>query len=358
VLLPCCPTLEPRVRSIFTSGGVVVRRNFALLALTAAACSGTLTGLTLGSRAIVVGNGFEAALSGSKVVWAPYTQSGTPVYVMDLSTGTRDTVVAAGGPTEPYYPSIDGTAIVWVSFTVDTAGQTQSRIALGDLEGAPPRYLTSGLSIVGFPKISGSHVVWQEQQPNLTDWNVVVYDTLTGDTTLVVSGPEAFPGPAIDGDNVVYSHLVGRTSGGSPISCIRLFNLTTRETQTLSPDSGAEGNVAISGDGVVWVDHSDSTSDIMYRNIATGAIINITKNRGNAGFPSISGERIVWEDHRNGDSDIYLYDLSTGQETRVTDAPGDQVTPSISRNWIVWVDKHAPWRIMADRVPTAASSTP
>lgn len=337
----------------------MVRRPLAvlLLAATAVGCTDVPTALVTGSTVIVVGDGFEANLSGHDVVWAPYTQSGTPVYVADLSTGTRDTVVAAGGPTEPYYPSIDGNAVVWSSFTTDSAGRTRARITLGHVEGDPARYLTSGVPPDQFPKISRNHIVWQEPRPNSDDWNVVVYDTSTGDTTLIAAG--AFPPyPAIDGDNIVYGQFVARTDSGVPIESIKLFSLKTHQTQILSPHSGNQGNVAISGNGVVWTDNSDGTSDIIYRNLTTGAIINITKNRGYADFASISGDRIVWEDHRNGDSDIYMYDLRTGQETRITDAPGDQVTPSISGNWIVWVDKRLPWRIMAVRVPGSMLSTP
>lgn len=337
----------------------MIPRSLGLLAVAAGtvACTGMPTAPIAGSQAIVVGGGFEANLSGHDVVWAPYTQSGTPVYLMDLSSGTLDTVVAPGGPTEPYFPSIDGRAVVWSSFTEDSAGQTRARIALGDVEGHPPRYLTSGIPVDQYPKISGSHIVWQEPQPHSPDWNVVVYDSLTGDTSLIAAG--AFPPyPAIDGDNVVYERFVGRKDS-FPIEAIELFNLATRQTQILSAPAN-QGNVAISGDGVAWTEEtSDSTSDIMYRNLTSGAVTNITKNRGHGDFPSISSNRIVWEDYRNGASDIYMYDLRTGREIQITNAPGDQLRPSISGSWIVWADHGSvPERIMAVRVPGSTSPTP
>lgn len=129
---------------------------------------------------------------------------------------------------------------------------------------------------------------------------------------------------------------------------ILLFDLATGETRKLNPNEGSlQGNADISGDIVVWADNTDGTSDIVYRDLSTGAFVNATRDRGNASFPAVSGSLIAWRDTRNvapgqqgldRNTDIFAFDIETGREFPITTAPGFQNMPAVSGDRVVWGD--------------------
>jgi beta propeller repeat protein len=322
-----------------------------LLSVIVLGCGPSPTEPLLGSQAIVVGDGFLASLSGSLVVWVPHTGPGSPLSLLDLSSGESRELVSSGGPAQLAEPSIDGSRVAWISALRDSSGAFTFPVYFGDIQGDPPLEIAQGEMENAQPDVSGERVVWEREHPDHVTWDVLTYDAGTGDTTLVASNTGPFPDPAIDGDWIVYSQVVSYTDT-VPLRDIMLYDLATGERRKVSETPKLQGNVDISGDIVVWAANYGGGADIWYRNLATGELVDVTAGAGHGAFPSISGSRIVWQDSRYVDDDIYLYDIRTGRQTRITDAPGNQVYPSISGDWVVWGDQgRVPWKIMALHLP-------
>lgn len=291
-----------------------------------------------------VARGHFPDVSKNRVVWQEFT--GGPLYVADLSTGERRLLAEAPETGQVDRPAIWGRRLTWtLTFVVDT-GFSPSGITLGDVAGADTTLISGPGVDDQFSDISQRYVAWERRGANGTQ-DVMAYDMERGEIIAVATGPTSDRQPAVDHGRVVYARSQFDDDGELTTDIV-LFDLATRQARRLSPNSGwFQGHPDISGDVVVWVDGSDETSDIVYRDLSSGEYGSVTGGRGNATLPSISRKLIVWTDARNGERekqgleenrDIFGFDLEYGDEFPITTAPGLQDNPEVSGDYVVWDD--------------------
>ena len=156
------------------------------------------------------------------------------------------------------------------------------------------------------PAISGAKVVWQEHQDEYDDWDIVLYDGMTGKTRRLTDNSSDQVNPQIAGRYVVWEDY--RNSQARENPDIYLLNLETGdETMVNFQDAtfgGYECNPAISDDdGVVvvtWIEKAAGLSEqgrIFYRYIgASGGPRQAYQDSNTQTGPWISGEKLVWTD--------------------------------------------------------------
>jgi TolB protein len=100
-----------------------------------------------------------------------------------------------------------------------------------------------------------------------------------------------------------------------------------------------QGDPAISGNIVVWLDERNGDSDIYGYNMITRTEFPVCVAPGEQRDPRISGDIIVWEDRSQaGNFDIWGYNLKTSTKFPVCIEKGHQVAPRVSGDLVLWLD--------------------
>lgn len=218
----------------------------------------------------------------------------------------------------------------------DTSGTTGLPVVMDESQvpeaGGTGTLITTGNN--GFdksrPEISGSRIVWEQLDPN--NYNIYLYDLLTGNLSLISPGTENSDQthPAISGDRIVFEDTRnGKTD-------IYLYDISTGNTSRLTDDTGNQKTPDISGDFVVWQDERDGNYLVRLYNIQSGLVKTVSENISYQQFPSISGDLVVWEDWRNGNYDMYCYRITSGNERQVTSSPDDEKSPDSYGDRVVY----------------------
>lgn len=325
----------PGTRTLFTA--VLAAAAFA------AACTDGPTGPEAEVPSRSLGPGHFADVSGDRVVWQRRT--GGPLLGRDLSTGEERMIAPVPDGGQVDRAAISGQRVAWMLRISAEPKPPPSRIVIGRFSGDDTTVISGPDVRDAFPDVSDRYVVWERRVDG--DPDVFAYDMRTGEVMPVARGAAAELQPAVDDGRVVFTHWRVDSTGAARTE-IRLHELATGETRTLSPNDGAlQGNPDISGDVVVWIDNTDGTSDVVYRDLTTNEFVNVTRDRGNPSFPAISGSLVVWSDARNArpgqtgldeNLDIFAFDIETGEEFAVSTAPGLQDHPAVSGNRVVWGD--------------------
>ena len=213
------------------------------------------------------------AISKDTVVWAGATDSGYQINARRTTGGTVSTLDVAS---PLVHLAVDGNLIAFqtddgVVSTWDLQTKEETTLARFSPFRAPFRLLRNP----GDLAVSGRHVaVLGNSKNSFIPQTVVLFD-VDAKTTDVLS-KRAFPsGVAIDGNNVVWSEIVGRQNSGVS----KFLN-----------DPVADSDLA------VYAIDSKTTSIAL-------------KERGQQGFPSIVGRRLAWQDSLAGGDDIYTAEL-------------------------------------------------
>ena len=122
------------------------------------------------------------------------------------------------------------------------------------------------------------------------------------------------------------------------------------EPFTVISGSGNQGEPAVSGTVVLWVDDAGGSTVIQQRYLppADPSVTLSKDTTGSRHHPSYSAGLAVWWDSRYGDGDIWAYSLLTGHEFPVYFGAGEQVEPSTSDGYVVWQDdRNGNWDIYA-----------
>ena len=113
---------------------------------------------------------------------------------------------------------------------------------------------------------------------------------------------------------------------------MRLFNLDSQTTISITNDFEQENYPDIGGEWVVW----EKARDIFAYNIQTSEQLTITHDGFAQQYPRVDSNLVVWEDNRNGNWDIYGYDLERRVEQAVIVDAGDQYLPNPSGEFLVF----------------------
>ena len=163
-------------------------------------------------------------------------------------------------------------------------------------------------------RISGSHLVWQdnrhELEENYTHYDIYAYDLLNEREFPVAVAPGAQLRPAIYGDTVVWTD-----NRNSP--------------QRDTTKSGCS-NCA------------DNRFDIYSYNLATGEERPLVETGQHNGPPSIHEQLVVWQQIRDaGQSVIVMLDLETGLQKIIGAGGRGSSIPFVSDEYVVWAVRAA-----------------
>ncbi|MBE0429401.1 MAG: hypothetical protein IBX61_05970 [Thermoleophilia bacterium] len=246
-----------------------------------------------------------------------------------------DSPVTATHPAPQQTPDISGHIAVWQDQRVE--GNYRERIFLKDLSqpDSAEQALTPDMSFQGHPAISGNLVAWQQRVGSTQQ---IYYMYLGGPGPFALTSPSQSQfGPAVFGSRIVFGE------GGSRDHDLFMVDLTQGERVPVSATPGRNGQAAIDGDWVVWINNDEynfsrpAVNDVYAKNLATGELRQITTDGGSVqqAQPDISGNRIVWSVNGSFNHSLFLHDLNTGQTINL---PGSDYAerPSIEGDIIVW----------------------
>jgi beta propeller repeat protein len=172
----------------------------------------------------------------------------------------------------------------------------------------------------GFPyqvDVFDGVLVWVEMKgDDLTGlWEVTLYDI---DQEEEIFEMDVFlPDVHLDGDTLTY---IEATSTGA---AIREMDITGGDSKLLYRCESGAHDIDRHGDMLVWSDDRydtgnsilDENRDIYIYDIENHIEARITTDDEMQGDPAIYGDMIVWVDERNGDEDIYAYDLTSDTDS-------------------------------------------
>lgn len=269
-----------------------------------------------------------------------------------LTQGWSTTVFGSGFtiirlPTHSHSPAISGSLVVYAKVVSCVGDDCIHGIYLFNFNNGSIRLLTQG-DWRSFPDISGSKVVWTQE-----DGNIYLHDILTSNTKMIGTGET----PAVSGSGVVWhnnneiylydgstikhigSGIMPSISGSKVAwvasdSAISLYDDANETTMTI-PESGGGTMPDISGTRVVFekgqeIYYYDGTTTVQLTNTSGAALYNRD--------PAISGSNIVWYRLKGGTSnpvEICLYDGT--DITIVAESARASHAPDISGASVVWV---------------------
>jgi uncharacterized repeat protein (TIGR01451 family) len=235
-------------------------------------------------------------VSGTTIVYTEHA-GGVPgeIFTYDIPTGTVTNI--SNDASEQTNPAISSTLIAWEDyrFGVRHIGVydriTHTTKIIGDLSS----------SQYG-PRVSGTNVVFTNEDANPLNWSIVVFDNQSGIMTTLFAG-EAWS-PDIDG-----AHVVWVTSNGVGEDIV-VHDLSTGAEKRLA-NSGNVARLRISGEFVAFEDWSTGVAHVVLWHWPGGETFTIPTSPNSAQWlPGISGNRVVYSDNRNGSSHIYAFDFT------------------------------------------------
>lgn len=253
-------------------------------------------------------------IDGSIVVWEEILSGDSDVRIYDHSSGSSSNIPGIQNDTNPF---VSGTYVVFERrnsgnpatdgiYSYDLSLPTNNRVAVkvGN---------TDALAKLG--GISGSTIVWEQQQQNPTERDVR-YQTI-GNSVQPVANSVNYDdySPLISGSSIVFkrNQLASNTEDGiyffNPNNANPLIRLSPNLTNT---------PLAISESGVVWQSSDGSDQEILFYNAATGTTTPLTNNTSNDSDASISGSNVVWQ----SGTQVFLYSSAAPNDSfnlQVTD---------------------------------------
>ena len=140
----------------------------------------------------------------------------------------------------------------------------------------------------------------------------------------------------VSGPLIVYSAFL---TMGSQVGQVKVFDLNSGQTETITEDAAAIFEARICGTAVVWTQCDPDGFKVMYYDLAWGTSLPVKVGGPSPPARNVDiGERfIVWEEGPTYQNDIKAYDHILGTTTTVSNDPdSDEGQPATSGNWVVW----------------------
>lgn len=191
-----------------------------------------------------------------------------------------------------------------------------------------------------YPAIHSNKIVWQELH---TDWDIYMYDIITGTTTPICTAQGDQFNPFIWENYIVWQDDRDSSVTGWDIY---MYDIITQQEIPICTAPGSQENPEISDYKIVWQDYRNNNWDIYMHNLLNHTETPICTFAGEPPYdaeddqikPTISYDRIVWMDFRHGDWDLYMFNISTGEEFALCLEYGDQTDPSLWGVNLTWQD--------------------
>lgn len=267
----------------------------------------------------------------NKVVWEDGRNGNLDIYMCNLDTNEVTAVYVGLG--DQSRPSIFGNKIVWQD---KRSGNWDIYMYDLDTGTATPICTAPGDQVK--PHVYGNTIVWEDQRNG--NWDIYSYNLVTTTETPLAVGPVNQLYNAISGNKVVWLNNNSQISDYS----IYVYDLSNDTTTRLFSRTRAIQNVSFFEDKILWMDwryynYANNNFDIFMYNLTSSVETQITTAANAQDYPAGSGSTIVWHDKRNGtDWNIWAYNLSNSTDRSVSIAPGTQAYPAAYGNKIVWAD--------------------
>ncbi|OPY56240.1 MAG: Protein TolB [Pelotomaculum sp. PtaU1.Bin035] len=234
-------------------------------------------------------------------------------------------------------------------------------VFLYNLETKELKQLTHEPAAQRNPRVWQHYVVWEDNRDDTTDdnygvWNIYLYDLESGEEARITSGESDHIHPRIRDGKVVWQDSRNNMDerflgcGNCPENNwdIYLYDILTGDEQAVAIGPTMECDPDVSGDLVVWAEYRDlNNADILMKELDSGEVTKVTDDYFHQWQPRVDNGRVVWTDERRGHSindvntgfanaDVLLYDTPTGNSVRLT---GDwiQSQPLISGPYVAFL---------------------
>jgi beta propeller repeat protein len=180
-----------------------------------------------------------------------------------------------------------------------------------------------------WPAISGNRIVWEDNRNG--DWEIYMYDIASKHETRITYNSKNQGNVAIYGNIVAWIDY--RNKGSTTNNDVYMYNIANHITSRVTLKSGFYDYIKINANNIFYY----NSGKIVKYSTLTKKTVTVLNS---ACDYAVTNNKIVWTDFRNANDDIYMKDLTTGKETPVCTAPGTQCHPAIYGSKIVWED----WR--------------
>jgi beta propeller repeat protein len=275
-------------------------------------------------------------ISGSYVVWQDYrSNAGAPsdesrvnadIYGRNLEND-RDFRVT--GNKTAARPAVSGVRVVYT----DSRNSNSKGLDIRgyQIESGDVFEVTEDSGDQDYAAIDGDLVVYQDNQRG--NWDIRGYDVDEDEDFDVVERNHDEKNPAISGRLVAYEDY--RRGADRPDIYLKdIDDETVRVTE-----NGESRDPAIDGDWIAYRtgDRDSDSQRIRLYQISSGDTRTISERIRIGSGPRIDGNLVVWSDYRNDEEyNIWAYDIATDTAFRVSDASQDEREPDVSGTTVVW----------------------
>ncbi len=292
-----------------------------VFSVSGAPLTGTITPISVQNISI---HANEPAISGDRIVWRDGNYN---IHLYDITTGIEQQLTPSVWGEEK--PVISGHYIAWQDDRYyDPDGYD---IVLYDLDTDAGTRIAAGTGEQTDPSIDDDLVVWQDTRNGVSDIYLYSISSETETQVTSASGDQLYP--RVSGDLVTWQ------DASDVINRINLYYYSGNQTPFPPIDYGlGEDQVTpvVNGDYLAWADnHQDMSSYHIYRmDLTTGETEYITPDNGDHYLADIDGTRVVWMENE----DIYLNDTAVAEsETQITQSSAaSKENIRISGDRIVW----------------------
>jgi hypothetical protein len=315
--------------------------------------------------------------------WRGFDGQDFEIFYYDLATET--TRQLTNNDLDENDPQLSGANMIWKS-RLTLTDEASSDISFYNGSNGRITRISDGLDFNTNAEISrspseasGTKVIWQGIKPGETDYEIFLYDAVTGRRTQLTDNntddinPQVIDGQAIwqgrsGGDyDIFYRDLargqttqltnnnvdeinpkisaagaiwLGRATGGNNDVFFydrrrnEITNLTNTTVREIDREVDREGD----GRSVTWrsLQGAGNTDEIFLRDGVTGDVIRITNDTADDDDPHTSLNNVAWTSNLDGDTDVYFYNGITGETTKLSNNSVSDLDSQLSRFSVIW----------------------